>query len=159
MPRVSSWFFLLFAADISIVQLIFFRFVSCSHHWLQNLLGPYRVLTLVVGQWWGCHLIWRFCSLFTGEIDWHVLKVHARQIFFVLINGWCFSSHLFKEAEAPLADGRCHFLKPTDSEVLEIQVSNIDKVKDLWGHCLLGSFAGRFPGLNAIRNLVDKWNT
>lgn len=35
----------------------------------------------------------------------------------------------------------------------------MDKIKDLWRYCLLGWFAGRFPGLKALQNLVDSWKT
>lgn len=47
----------------------------------------------------------------------------------------------------------------SDSDILEIEESDIDKAEDLWGYCFLGCFAGRFPGIKAIRNLVDTRET
>lgn len=64
---------------------------------------------------------------------------------------------LFKEKSAPTGDGSCHFLKPSDAEILEVDEADVDKVEDLWGFCLLGCFASRFPGLKAVRNMVVTW--
>lgn len=66
---------------------------------------------------------------------------------------------LFTGNTNPRGDGSCQFVKPTDDAVLEIVDSDVDKVDNLWGHCLLGCFAGRFPGLKAVRNLMDEWKT
>lgn len=40
---------------------------------------------------------------------------------------------------------------------MAIPNTKISNVHDLWGFCLVGCFAGRFPGLKAIQNLVDSW--
>lgn len=68
-------------------------------------------------------------------------------------------ANLFKDKAPAPVDGSCKFIKPPDSNVLDVEESDIDKVEDLWGHCLLGCFAGRFPGLKAICNLVDSWKS
>lgn len=66
---------------------------------------------------------------------------------------------LFKATTPSHADGSCHYFKPSDDPILDIEEEDMDKVADLWGHCLLGCFAGKFPRLKAVRYLVDKWNT
>lgn len=66
---------------------------------------------------------------------------------------------LFKNQNSSHCDGSCKYFKPKDDAILEIEEDDIDRLEVLWGHCLLGCFAGRFPGLKAVRNLVDKWKT
>lgn len=66
---------------------------------------------------------------------------------------------LFKEKSTSQGVGSCHYIKPTEDDILETVDTDINKVIGLLGHCLLGCFAGRFPGLKAVRNLVDKWKT
>lgn len=52
---------------------------------------------------------------------------------------------LFKKDETSTRNGCCHFIQPTEGDILEIMDTDIDKVTNLWGHCLLGCFAGGFP--------------
>lgn len=68
-------------------------------------------------------------------------------------------AELFKDAKQPAEDGRCEYSKPPNTKTLDLEDEDVDKVKDLWGFCLLGCFAGCFPGLKAIHNLVDSWKT
>lgn len=65
----------------------------------------------------------------------------------------------FRERAPAMEDGGCQYLKPHEFAILEVEEEDIDRVADLWGHCLLGCFAGRFPGLKAIRNLMETWKT
>lgn len=64
---------------------------------------------------------------------------------------------MFNDKFASYGDGSCQYITPLEADILEIEDSDIDKVVDLLGHCLLGCFAGRFPGLKAICNLVGTW--
>lgn len=68
-------------------------------------------------------------------------------------------AELFKDTKRPAEDGRCEYSKPPNTETLDLEEGDVDKVKDLWEFCLLGCFARRFPRLKAIHNLVDTWNT
>lgn len=68
-------------------------------------------------------------------------------------------SDLFKEHTKIPGEGSCQYIKPDNNDVLEIEPTDVDKVEELWGHCLLGCFAGKFPGFKAIHNLVDTWKT
>lgn len=63
---------------------------------------------------------------------------------------------LFKAQPTTNGDGSCTYIKPSEDDILEIEELYVDKVETLWGHCLLGCFVGRFPGVKAVRNLVDK---
>ncbi|KAL2511224.1 Uncharacterized protein Adt_16824 [Abeliophyllum distichum] len=45
-----------------------------------------------------------------------------------------------------------------DSEVLTLEESDLDNVELSWGYCLMGYFAGRFPGKTALLKLCDSWN-
>lgn len=62
---------------------------------------------------------------------------------------------LFKEKTPSPTDGSYQIFNPLNYDILEVDETYIDKVEDLWGHYVLGGFAGRFLGLKAIRNLVD----
>lgn len=66
---------------------------------------------------------------------------------------------LFKNQNPGLNEGSCHYVKPNVDSILVVEEEDIDKIEDFWGQCLLGCFAGRFPGLKAVRSLVDKWMT
>lgn len=66
---------------------------------------------------------------------------------------------LFKDNNKTNDDSACTYVELPDTEVLEIDQSEVDKVNDLWGFNLLGCFAGHFPGLKAIHSMVDTWKT
>ena len=42
-------------------------------------------------------------------------------------------------------------------EILQIGEEDVDDVEEAWGCCLVGQFAGRFPGLAAVRTIVESW--
>lgn len=65
----------------------------------------------------------------------------------------------FRNKAPAKEEGSCHYVKLPETEILEVEEEDVDPVEELWGHCLLGCFAGRFPGLKAIRNMVDSWKT
>lgn len=66
---------------------------------------------------------------------------------------------LFKDARKPSPTGSCSYIELHVSDVLDVVESDVDDVKDLWSLRLLGCFAGRFPGLKAMQELVDSLNT
>lgn len=66
---------------------------------------------------------------------------------------------LFKTTPALVRDGTCSYVKPFELDVLQLDSDDVDRVNDLWGFFLLGCFAGRFPSLKAVHNLVSTWKT
>lgn len=68
-----------------------------------------------------------------------------------------FFSDLFKDNRKFDEASKCSFIPPNPSGAIEIPESDVAPVHDIWGSCLLGCFAGRFPGLKALQSLVDTW--
>lgn len=60
---------------------------------------------------------------------------------------------LFKGSKSNGKDSSCTYIEPKNMDILEVESEDVDPIQALWGHCLLGCFAGRFPGLKAINNL------
>ncbi|VFQ82222.1 unnamed protein product [Cuscuta campestris] len=44
-----------------------------------------------------------------------------------------------------------------DTEEVFLPKEAILPVEEIWGYCLVGCFAGKFPGLKAIQKMVDSW--
>jgi len=44
-----------------------------------------------------------------------------------------------------------------DGELIMIEEEDVDTVEEVWGYCLVGQFAGKFPGLVAVRNIREGW--
>jgi len=42
-------------------------------------------------------------------------------------------------------------------DMLQIDDADVDDVEEAWGCCLVGQFAGRFPGMAAVRSIRDGW--
>jgi len=42
-------------------------------------------------------------------------------------------------------------------DMLQIEDADVDDIDEAWGCCLVGQFAGRFPGLAAIRSIREGW--
>jgi len=42
-------------------------------------------------------------------------------------------------------------------DMLTIEEEDVDVVEEAWGYCLVGQFAGRFPGLAAVTSLREGW--
>ena len=44
-----------------------------------------------------------------------------------------------------------------DGDMVLIEEKDVDVVEESWGYCLVGQFAGKFPGTAAIRSLREGW--
>jgi len=44
-----------------------------------------------------------------------------------------------------------------DGDMVLIEEEDVDVVEEAWGYCLVGQFAGRFPGLAAVHSLKEGW--
>ena len=44
-----------------------------------------------------------------------------------------------------------------DGDLVMIEEEDVDVVEEAWGYCLVGQFAGKFPGLVAVRNIREGW--
>jgi len=42
-------------------------------------------------------------------------------------------------------------------DMLHITNEDVDDVAEIWGFCLVGQFTGRFPGMDAVRNIREGW--
>jgi len=42
-------------------------------------------------------------------------------------------------------------------DTVMIEEEDVDAVEEAWGYCLVGQFAGRFPGVAAVRSLREGW--
>ena len=42
-------------------------------------------------------------------------------------------------------------------DLLQIEEDDVDDVEEAWGCCLVGQFAGRFPGMAAVRTIQEGW--
>ncbi|KAL2474500.1 zinc ion binding [Abeliophyllum distichum] len=75
---------------------------------------------------------------------------------------------LQKESKAPWVNLFKDNRKPKESLALrvyenlpdrvELDVDDEDDLELTWGHCLIGYFAGRFPGKKALLNLCSSWD-
>jgi len=45
----------------------------------------------------------------------------------------------------------------TGEDVLQIEEDDVDNVEEAWGFCLVGLFAGKFPGAAAVRTIMQGW--
>lgn len=62
---------------------------------------------------------------------------------------------LFKKAQHATKDTLCSYYEPKNPDILDVEQVEVDPIQDLWGFCLLGCFAGRFPGLKAVNNMAN----
>ena len=44
-----------------------------------------------------------------------------------------------------------------DGDMVLIEEEDVDVVEESWGYCLVGQFAGKFPGMAAVRSLREGW--
>ena len=44
-----------------------------------------------------------------------------------------------------------------DGDLVLLEEDDVDVVEDAWGYCLVGLFAGKFPGWTAVRKLREGW--
>ena len=42
-------------------------------------------------------------------------------------------------------------------DMLQIDEEDVDDIEEAWGYCLVGQFAGRFPGMAAVRTIQAGW--
>ncbi|CAH9139079.1 unnamed protein product [Cuscuta epithymum] len=63
---------------------------------------------------------------------------------------------LFKDNRAPTHGIKLRFIEPKGS-VLDFTNKVMPTMVEMWGHCLVGCFTGRFPGLKAVYELKEKW--
>jgi len=45
-----------------------------------------------------------------------------------------------------------------EGDLVHIEDDDVDEVDRAWGLCLVGLFAGKFPGMGAVRSLREGWN-
>ena len=64
--------------------------------------------------------------------------------------------NLFKDNRNP-SKGIMLEDKEVDGEVVMLDEEDVDTVEEAWGHCLVGLFAGRFPGMAAVHKLTEGW--
>ncbi|CAH9088978.1 unnamed protein product [Cuscuta europaea] len=65
-------------------------------------------------------------------------------------------AELFRDNRAPSKGIKLKYLPPGD-EVVDLSNCVLPSMVLVWGFCLVGCFTGRFPGLEAIYELVNKW--
>ncbi|CAH9084084.1 unnamed protein product [Cuscuta europaea] len=66
-------------------------------------------------------------------------------------------SNLFKDNRNPAHGIKLRYIPPKGNE-LDFSDNVLPYMVDMWGHCLVGCFTDRFPGLKAIHELRSKWN-
>jgi len=44
-----------------------------------------------------------------------------------------------------------------DGDLVMLEEDDVDVVEEAWGYCLVGLFAGKFPGMAAVRKLREGW--
>ena len=44
-----------------------------------------------------------------------------------------------------------------EGDLVKLEEDDVDVVEEAWGYCLVGLFAGRFPGMAAVRKLREGW--
>ena len=47
--------------------------------------------------------------------------------------------------------------KEVDGDLVSLEADDVDVVEEAWGFCLVGLFAGKFPGWAAVSKLKDGW--
>ncbi|CAH9145396.1 unnamed protein product [Cuscuta epithymum] len=65
-------------------------------------------------------------------------------------------SALFRDNRAPNSGLKLEYFPPT-GEKLDFSHLEVPSLVEIWGHCLVGYFTGRFPGLKAIHDMTAKW--
>ncbi|CAH9115377.1 unnamed protein product [Cuscuta europaea] len=63
---------------------------------------------------------------------------------------------LFKDNRDPTHGIKPRFIQPKGSD-LDFTNKVMLTMVEMWGHCLVGCFTGRFPGLKAVYELKEKW--
>ncbi|CAH9102838.1 unnamed protein product [Cuscuta europaea] len=63
---------------------------------------------------------------------------------------------LFKDNRDPNNGIKLKFVPPK-GETLDFGDRVLPSMVEMWGHCLVGHFTGRFPGLKAVHDLRAKW--
>ena len=64
--------------------------------------------------------------------------------------------NLFKDNRNP-SKGIALEDREVEGDVVMLEEEDVDEVEEAWGHCLVGIFAGRFPGMEAVRKLSEGW--
>jgi len=44
-----------------------------------------------------------------------------------------------------------------DGDMVLLEEEDVDVVEDVWGFCLVGLFAGKYPGMAAVHKLREGW--
>ncbi|CAH9082606.1 unnamed protein product [Cuscuta europaea] len=65
-------------------------------------------------------------------------------------------SELFRDNRAPSKGIKLEYL-PSNDDVVDLSNCVLPSMVSLWGYCLVGCFTGRFSGLKAIYELMNKW--
>ncbi|CAH9090426.1 unnamed protein product [Cuscuta europaea] len=63
---------------------------------------------------------------------------------------------LFKDNRAPTHGIKLRFIQPKGN-VVDFTNRVMPTMVEMWGHCLVGCFTGRFPGLKAVYEMKEKW--
>ncbi|CAH9089402.1 unnamed protein product [Cuscuta epithymum] len=63
---------------------------------------------------------------------------------------------LFKDNRAPSHGIKLRYIPPKGN-ILDLTDRVMPTMVEMWGHCLVGFFTGRFPGLKAVHELREKW--
>ncbi|CAH9135063.1 unnamed protein product [Cuscuta epithymum] len=63
---------------------------------------------------------------------------------------------LFKDNREPSKGMKLRYIEPV-GEFIDLSKRIMPSITDLWGFCLVGYFAGRFPGIRPIQEFVAKW--
>ncbi|CAH9083073.1 unnamed protein product [Cuscuta europaea] len=63
---------------------------------------------------------------------------------------------LFKDNREPSKGMKLRFIEPV-GDFVDLHQRIMPSIEEIWGHCLVGYFAGRYPGFKPIQELVAKW--
>ena len=81
------------------------------------------------------------------------VKAHVGAVGAVPKSPWV---HLFKDNRNP---GKGIMLedRDVDGDIVMLDEEDVDVVEEAWGFCLVGLFAGKFPGMAAVHKLCEGW--
>ncbi|CAH9114575.1 unnamed protein product [Cuscuta europaea] len=63
---------------------------------------------------------------------------------------------LFKDNRQPDKGMKLHYIEPK-GDIIDLTTRNLSSMVQIWGHCLVAYFDGRFPGLTKIHAMTQKW--
>ncbi|CAH9066446.1 unnamed protein product [Cuscuta europaea] len=63
---------------------------------------------------------------------------------------------LFKDNREPTKGMKLRFIEPV-GDYVDLLDRSMPSMVEIWGHCLVGYFEGRYPGFKPIQELVSKW--